>query len=133
MTKYTTLVEALNANATPDRSITFIEGKSVETVVSYAELQANALGLLHHLQQRGVSAGDEVILFLKNNQAFIEMFWACVLGGMVPVPVAPGISDEHKAKLLRIECAFLCCAVGGQHEVEWRTHSTAHSENQNGD
>lgn len=102
MTKHTTLIDALNANATAERSITFIEGKSVETTLSYADLQANALGLLHHLQQRGLSAGDEVILFLKNNQAFIEMFWACVLGGMVPVPIAPGISDEHRAKLLRI-------------------------------
>ena len=102
MTKYTTLVDALNANATANRSITFIEGKSVESRLTYAELQANALGLLHHLQQGGLSAGDEVILFLKNNQSFIEMFWACVLGGMVPVPIAPGISDEHRAKLVRV-------------------------------
>ena len=102
MTKHTTLVEAINTNATAKRSITFIEGKSVETTLTYADLQANALGLLHHLQQRGLGAGDEVILFLKNNQAFIEMFWACVLGGMVPVPIAPGISDEHKAKLMRV-------------------------------
>ena len=102
MTKHTTLVEALNANATSNRSITFIEGKSVETTLTYADLEANALGLLHHLQEKGLSAGDEVILFLKNNQNFIEMFWACVLGGMVPVPIAPGISDEHKAKLMRV-------------------------------
>ena len=30
------------------------------------------------------------------------MFWAAVLGGIVPVPVAIGISDEHRHKLLRI-------------------------------
>ncbi len=102
MTKHTTLVEALNANATTERDITFIEGKSVENSLTYADLQTNALGLLHHLQQRGLTAGDEVILFLRNNQTFIEMFWACVLGGMVPVPIAPGISDEHRAKLVRV-------------------------------
>jgi acyl-CoA synthetase (AMP-forming)/AMP-acid ligase II/acyl carrier protein len=30
------------------------------------------------------------------------VFWAAILGGIVPVPVALGISDEHRHKLLRI-------------------------------
>jgi acyl-CoA synthetase (AMP-forming)/AMP-acid ligase II/acyl carrier protein len=30
------------------------------------------------------------------------VFWAALLGGIVPVPVALGISDEHRHKLLRI-------------------------------
>ncbi|MDZ7769279.1 MAG: hypothetical protein U5K38_09460 [Woeseiaceae bacterium] len=29
-------------------------------------------------------------------------FWGAMLGGIVPVPVAVGISDEHRQKLFRI-------------------------------
>ncbi len=70
--------------------------------VSYGELRQRALGLLHHLQQLGREPGDKLILLLNNNEQFIDAFWAAVLGGIVPVPVAIGISDEHRHKLLRI-------------------------------
>jgi acyl-CoA synthetase (AMP-forming)/AMP-acid ligase II len=50
----------------------------------------------------GAPPGDRLLLFLANNEAFIDAFWAGLLGGIIPVPVAPGISDEHRHKLLRI-------------------------------
>jgi acyl-CoA synthetase (AMP-forming)/AMP-acid ligase II len=71
-------------------------------VVRYPELHERALGILHHLQRLGARPGDRLLLFLSNNEAFIDAFWAGILGGIVPVPVAPGISDEHRHKLLRI-------------------------------
>ena len=46
--------------------------------------------------------GDQLIIFLNSNEQFIDAFWACMLGGIIPVPVAVGISDEHRHKLLRI-------------------------------
>jgi len=39
---------------------------------------------------------------VASNEQFVDAFWACLYGGIVPVPVAVGISDEHKQKLLRI-------------------------------
>ena len=56
----------------------------------------------YHLQKLGARRGDKLILFLNNNEQFIDVFWAAILGGIVPVPVALGISDEHRHKLLRI-------------------------------
>ena len=50
----------------------------------------------------GAKPGDKLILFLADNEQFIDAFWAAILGGIIPVPVAPGISDEHRRKLLRI-------------------------------
>src|SRR5690606_40398115 len=50
----------------------------------------------------GAKPGDKLILLLNNNEQFIEAFWGAVLGGIVPVPVAVGISDEHRHKVLRI-------------------------------
>ena len=54
------------------------------------------------MQKLGAKPGDKLILFLADNEQFIDAFWAAILGGIVPVPVAPGISDEHRRKLLRI-------------------------------
>jgi len=97
-----TLVELMAANADAPRGITYHAGEGQSHRVTYGELRQRALGLLHHLQQLGARPGDKLILLLNNNEQFIDAFWAAVLGGIVPVPVAIGISDEHRHKLLRI-------------------------------
>jgi acyl-CoA synthetase (AMP-forming)/AMP-acid ligase II/acyl carrier protein len=102
MTTPATLIDLLDASRHAKRSVTYLEGENQRRVVSFAELHQRALGLLHHLQALGAKRGDKVILFLQNNEAFIDAFWGAVLGGIVPVPVAVGISDEHRRKLLRI-------------------------------
>ena len=100
--KYSTLSELLEANRSADRSITYITGETTEQVVGFGELYERALGILHHLQRIGARAGDKLILFIADNEQFIDAFWAAILGGIIPVPVAIGISDEHRHKLLRI-------------------------------
>jgi acyl-CoA synthetase (AMP-forming)/AMP-acid ligase II/aryl carrier-like protein len=102
MTRAETLAELLTNNRTVKRSVTYLEGENAERVVSYAELYDRALGILFHLQKLGARPGDKLIIYLANNEQFLDAFWAGMLGGIVPVPVALGISDEHKQKLLRI-------------------------------
>src|SRR5678815_1203607 len=102
MTKAETLAELLTNNRTVKRTVTYLEGENAERVLSYAELYERALGIRFHLQQLGARPGDKLILYLANNEQFLDAFWAGILGGIVPVPVALGISDEHKHKLLRI-------------------------------
>jgi acyl-CoA synthetase (AMP-forming)/AMP-acid ligase II len=97
-----TLVELLQANRSSARHVTYIEGEGVERRVSFGELHRRALGILRLLQQVGAGRGDKLILFLNNNEAFIDGFWAALAGGIVPVPLAVGISDEHRWKLLRV-------------------------------
>jgi acyl-CoA synthetase (AMP-forming)/AMP-acid ligase II len=99
---YRTLTEALEANATDALTVTFIEGVQNEVTVTYKELRLRALRLLHVLQRRGLRPGDELIFFLRSNENFVDAFWACLFGGIVPVPVAVGISDEHRSKVFRI-------------------------------
>jgi acyl-CoA synthetase (AMP-forming)/AMP-acid ligase II/acyl carrier protein len=98
----TTLVELIEANRKVLRNITYLEGDGDERSVGFGELYERALGILHHLQRLGARRGDKLILFLGSNEPFIDAFWAAVLGGIIPVPVALGISDEHRHKLLRI-------------------------------
>ena len=98
----TTLTELIESNRNAPRSITYVEGEQNERSVAFGELYEHALGILHSLQKLGAKRGDKLILFLADNEQFIDAFWAAILGGIIPVPVAPGISDEHRRKLLRI-------------------------------
>ena len=102
MITFSTLVETLQKQACTDRTITYIEAQDKEVVISYAVLYERALNKLDALQQRGLKAGDECIIFLRSNEEFIDIYWACILGGIIPVPIAVGISDEHRSKLFKI-------------------------------
>jgi acyl-CoA synthetase (AMP-forming)/AMP-acid ligase II/aryl carrier-like protein len=99
---YTTLVEVLEANREVDRSVTYVEGENIERRVPFPEVYARALGILYLLQASGARRGDKMIIFLSNNEQFLDGFWAALCGGIVPVPLAVGISDEHRHKLLRV-------------------------------
>src|SRR5215831_2333127 len=96
-----TAVDLLQQNAARNRSITYLEGDQ-ERIVDYAELRRSALAILHEMQKNGGRRGDKMIIFVASNEFFIQGFWGAVLGGIIPVPVAIGISDEHRHKLLRI-------------------------------
>ena len=102
MKLYDTLTDLLAESRNLDREILFIDGEKDESVLGFGELWERALALLGSLQARGMHAGNELIIFSRSNESFVVAFWAAVLGGMVPVPVAVGISDEHKLKLFRI-------------------------------
>src|SRR5665213_492834 len=99
---YTTLVDILESNRGVDRAVTYVEGENSERRVPYADVYTRALGILYHLQATGAQRGDKMIIFLNNNEQFLDGFWAAVCGGIVPVPLAVGISDEHRHKLLRV-------------------------------
>jgi acyl-CoA synthetase (AMP-forming)/AMP-acid ligase II/aryl carrier-like protein len=99
---YTTLVDILESNRGVDRTVTYVDGENSERRVAYGEVYTRALGILHHLQAIGAQRGDRMIIFLSNNEQFLDGFWAAVCGGITPVPLAVGISDEHRHKLLRV-------------------------------
>src|SRR5271154_4839890 len=99
---YATLVDVLESNRGADRSVTYIEGENAERRVHYQDVYARALGILFLLQSAGAKRGDKMIISLNNNEQFLDGFWAAICGGIVPVPLAVGISDEHRHKLLRV-------------------------------
>jgi len=102
----TKLTDAFAVTQNEDKNITFINASDDEQVLTFAQLYSRALGLLKVFQDHGMGQGDELIININNNQFFLEAFWACLFGGIVPVPVAVGISDEHRAKLVRIFSAL---------------------------
>ena len=98
----TTLIEILEANRRAPRAIHYLIAEHEERVVQFGELHQRALGILWHLQRLGARRGDKLIIFLNHNEQFIDGFWAALAGMIIPVPLAVGISDEHRHKLLRI-------------------------------
>ncbi len=100
--QFQTLTEALESVRSDKRFVGFIEGQDQEITFSYEELYVRALGLLHVLQQKGLKKGDYLILFLNNNVQMVDVFWACQFGGIIPVPLAVGISDQHKQKVFNV-------------------------------
>jgi len=94
-----TLPEALARAASMGNSLVFLGEDLVETKLSYAELQREAGKVLCGLRARGLRPGDKVLFQCVDNLEFIVAFWACHLGGFVPVPlqVAPMYDQANLA------------------------------------
>ena len=84
-----TLSRALLQAAETSQSIVFLDDRGEEKSVTYKSLKENAEQVLASLQKRGVQPGKAVVLQLDGLEEFLTSFWACVLGGLVPVPVLP--------------------------------------------
>ena len=100
--QFKTLVDALTHNRSEDRFVGFINGQDEEKTITFNALYGRALGLLHVLQKKGMQQGDFLILNLNDNEKMIDVFWACQLGGIIPVPLAIGISDQHRKKIFNV-------------------------------
>ena len=100
--QFKTLVDALTHNRSENRFVGFINGQDEEKIITFNALYERALGLLHVLQQKGMRQGDYLILNLNDNEKMVDVFWACQLGGIIPVPLAIGISDQHRQKIFNV-------------------------------
>ena len=50
----------------------------------------------------GIKPKQEIIFQIQENKRFLVAFWACLLGGMIPVPVSIGEDKEQNLKVCRI-------------------------------
>lgn len=99
---YSTLTAVLQARAESSQTVTFVTGQGQYKVLSYAELYVLALKRLAQFQDCGLKPGSHLVIQVTDNDLFLEGFWACLLGGIVAVPVSGGNSSEHRQKLFRI-------------------------------
>jgi acyl-CoA synthetase (AMP-forming)/AMP-acid ligase II/acyl carrier protein len=105
MNQYKTLPDILCAHRNIcDRGITIIRNQTDEIFISYQSFYRKVLLRLHALQSKGIKPGDEIILQIDNLENFITFFWAGLLGGFIPVPLAvpARAADEHFRNLLEI-------------------------------
>ncbi|RJG00933.1 SDR family NAD(P)-dependent oxidoreductase [Noviherbaspirillum sedimenti] len=77
-----------SAMAHPDHGISFYYADNSTAELSYPELLHRSQCVLSGLRQTGIAPGDKVIFQFDRNADFIVAFWACALGGFIPVPIA---------------------------------------------
>ena len=82
--------------------ITFIKGSDQEEFYTYGQLRKEALMVLKNLQQRGLKAGDEVVFQLGENLHVMTLFWACIFGKLIPVPISVQNRNERDKRILSI-------------------------------
>ncbi|MFO1302814.1 MAG: non-ribosomal peptide synthetase [Burkholderiales bacterium] len=123
---FATLGEALAAVAKSGRGIHYIAGETSERSVPYSELRGRALGILRHLQDAGARPGGHAIVLVDGLAPFVDTFWACALGGVVAVPLAPGSADEHKAKFFRVLARLPSPVLATERKVFDRLRAYAH-------
>jgi amino acid adenylation domain-containing protein len=101
--KFNNLTNALKSAVQDEqKGVIFVYGGSEEVFLSYRNILDKALCALTNLRARGITQGDTLIFQVYRQDEFIVAYWACLLGGIVPVPVAVGNNDEHRLKLFNV-------------------------------
>ncbi|WP_438431719.1 non-ribosomal peptide synthetase [Gorillibacterium sp. sgz500922] len=97
------LLDIIEANhELTDKGITFIHDVDQEEFLSYRELYQEALRLLHGLQAQGMMPGQELVFQVEENRPFLELFWACIIGKIIPVPLTVGTTEEARLKVYKV-------------------------------
>ncbi|HHO59646.1 MAG TPA: AMP-dependent synthetase, partial [Thiotrichales bacterium] len=76
------------AEQSPEKGIVYIDAAGDEQFQPYPQLLQEAETMLAGLLAQGIKAGDKVLLQCEDNRDFLNVFWACILGAMVPVPLS---------------------------------------------
>ncbi|WP_217625805.1 SDR family NAD(P)-dependent oxidoreductase [Streptomyces lunaelactis] len=86
----TTLQEALRqaAELAQGKGTVYLRRDSEPDLQTYPELLAEAERVLAGLRAAGLEPGDAVLFQFDDHRCYMTAFWACVLGGFVPTPVA---------------------------------------------
>jgi acyl-CoA synthetase (AMP-forming)/AMP-acid ligase II len=91
----------------PAHGVTTVDDATVHR--TYPELLRRARELLTGLRAHGLRPGDPVVLHGLPLADFFPSFWACLLGGLVPVTIAePWTPDAPTERL-----AHICRLLGG--------------------
>ncbi|MGO4750394.1 MFS transporter, partial [Streptomyces sp. 2MCAF27] len=89
------------AEEAPERGITFLTRQGTSVHVTYPRLLADAERALAGLRALGLRPGDSVLFQFDANHSFVTAFWACVLGGFLPAPMAVVPDGERGSGKLR--------------------------------
>ena len=72
----------------PNAGIVYLRDQGEEHFETYSELRARALKICGQLQGLGIAAGTPVMVMVNRPEHFVSTFWASVLGGYLPIPMA---------------------------------------------
>ncbi|MBN2532034.1 MAG: AMP-binding protein [Spirochaetales bacterium] len=101
ISEYKNLVEVLCDKSHSEKKIVFIESDG-DIHITYKQMLDKARKVLGGLQAAGLQKNHELILLLPNNFDFILVFWACLLGGIIPVPITFPEYEKNIYKIVNI-------------------------------
>ncbi len=84
-----------------DKGFRYLHIDGSSQFLSYEVLLDKALNCLGGLQKHGMKPGKHVLLIVNNNIDFIVGFWACILGGFIPIPMAYPSSVSFKNEIFQ--------------------------------
>ncbi len=88
-----TIVEAFQRCAMFDtHGYTFLDSALAPTKYSFKQLWAASEARARLLMARGYTRGDRVAMVLASPEDFVITFYACLIAGLVPVPMFPPLS-----------------------------------------
>lgn len=91
----------------PSHGIRYLQADGSSEFQSYPALLEAASRMLRGLRTAGLKAGDKVLFQLERNEDFVPAFWACTMGGFVPVPISiPPNYDEPHNTLSKLQNAW---------------------------
>jgi fatty-acyl-CoA synthase len=96
------LTDIIQNNLCNTNKILLIKSEQEEISISYEQLYQKASEFLFQLQDWGIRPGDELIISIEDNELFLYVFWACLLGKIIAVPVNAGTNNENKLKIIKI-------------------------------
>lgn len=117
MTQANTLLDLVLRDEAAAHELSFFVGAGDDyRTLTAAALGRRARGRLAVLQAAGLGPGAEVVMPIAEPDEFLETFWACLQGGVVPMPLAPPSNEASCSKILDIlasrEGARLVCGDG---------------------
>lgn len=84
------------ALAPGSQGLCFVGADGGEKRWSYARLLQEAARTLAGMREAGVRPGERVVLHIADESELLAVFWACVLGGFVPLLVGTGATPAAR-------------------------------------
>lgn len=78
--------------------------------LTYSELEKNSLNIARGLQQLGLRSGDKVVVQLPNRSEFLEVVFALLALGAVPIMALPAHREQELKHFCRLSnaAAYVC-------------------------
>lgn len=103
MRKNTTLASVmLGMEEEKEYGIYFVYPEEEDIFVSYGQLLKEAKQVVAYLNSKGIKKGDKLIFQISDNHNFLKVFWGCIIGGIIAVPIAADINLENLSRLYNV-------------------------------
>lgn len=91
----------------PTHGMTFVNAHGEEKFNSYVNLLNNATKYLAILNEMGFEQGDILILLINEDlEDFYNIFWACILGGIIVAPINQPSFENNSATLAKLKSVW---------------------------